>query len=411
MDPAAALTAPPDKRCKSNTPRTPPAPLAAPEFQARGARYAIDTCAPQLRAITAGKIKFHAVTHGHYPGIPLAPSAIPGINTLGFWDACGPQDWGLDPHRNEGIELVFLETGRMLCTVDGHAFPLEAGGLTITRPWQLHCLGDPYIGPGRLHWLVLDVDVRRPNQPWHWPSWVVLTPEDLKELTRKLRHNEHPAWRATPEIAGAFHELAACIQQADTGCRQKQLRMANDELRMRQQNTETPHANSPSAMRNSAFAIRNSPPAPSSLPVSRMIIQLNRLLLGLLEALRQQCRGENPGLTSRRRDIELFLAELADGDAQLRKPWTQRSLAAHCGLGGTAFTQYCRQLTNQSPMDYLNRCRLDRAAQRLRDEPGTPVGVIAEACGFATSQYFATRCRRRFGHTPGELRQGGLPKA
>ncbi len=373
---------PEKKRSKSNTPRTPHAPPAAPEFQARGTRYAIDTCAPQLRAITEGKIKFHAVTHGHYPGIPLAPSAIPGINTLGFWDACGPQDWGLDPHRNEGIELVFLETGRMLCTVDGHAFPLEAGGLTVTRPWQLHCLGNPHIGPGRLHWLVLDVGVRRPNQPWHWPPWVVLTPEDLKELTRKLRHNEHPAWRATPEIAGAFHELAACIQQAN----------------------KTGGAVLPPPA-NAQHETRNAKRPPPALPVSRMIIQLNRLLLGLLEALRQQCRGENPELTSRRRDVELFLAELADGDAHLHKPWTLRSLAAHCGLGGTAFTQYCRQLTNQSPMDYLNRCRLDRAAQRLRDEPNTPVGTIAAACGFATSQYFATRFRRRFGHPPRELRK------
>ena len=137
-----------------------------------------------------------------------------------------------------------------------------------------------------------------------------------------------------------------------------------------------------------------------------MIIQLNRLLLGLLEALRQQSRGETPELTSRRRTVELFLAELAAGDAHLRTPWTLRSLAEHCGLGGTAFTQHCRRITNQSPMDYLNRCRLDRAAQRLRDEPETPVGVIAAACGFATSQYFATRFRRRFGRPPREHRNG-----
>lgn len=338
------------KRSKTNI--CPP-----PEFLDRGVRYTIDTCAPQLRASHSGKIELHALTHGHYPGTALASDCLPGLTNIGFWDACGPQDWGLEPHRNEGIEIVFLETGRLPFTVDGQAFVLDAGSVSITRPWQLHCLGDPHIGPGRLHWLILDVGVRRPNQPWQWPSWVVLDPADLQELTRTLRHNEHPVWRATPELAQAFHEIASRI----------------------------PDVNQPHA-------------------ISHLVIQLNQLLLALLEALQRQGAEENPELTSRRRVVELFLQELLRQPRLLASPWTLAGLAKRCGMGSTSFAQCCRLVTNQSPMDWLNRCRLDHAARLLSQDLEMPILQVAKHCGFSSSQYFATRFRQRFGTTPRSYR-------
>ena len=87
------------------------------------------------------------------------------------------QDWGEDLHRNEGIEFLFLETGSTKFIADEKKYHLQAGDFTITRPWQLHKLGEPNIGPGRLHWLIIDVGVRRPHQEWQWPDWVVLAKE------------------------------------------------------------------------------------------------------------------------------------------------------------------------------------------------------------------------------------------
>src|SRR5947207_7258239 len=105
--------------------------------------YKIDTCKPQIRAVEQGKIKLHALTKGHYPGAKFSPHILPGLNSIGFWDGTGRQDWGLDEHRNEGVEMAFLETGKMAFTVDQNRFELGPGSLTITRPWQLHKLGDP----------------------------------------------------------------------------------------------------------------------------------------------------------------------------------------------------------------------------------------------------------------------------
>jgi AraC family L-rhamnose operon regulatory protein RhaS len=325
-------------------------------YQPRRKSYEIDTCEPQVRAVEEGKIKLHALTKGHYPGARFSSGVLPGLNSIGFWDGAGPQDWGLNEHRNEGVEIVFLETGRMAFTVDKRQFDLSPGSLTITRPWQLHKLGNPNIGPGRLHWLILDVGVRRPNQDWRWPDWLVLTQPDLAELTRKLRHNEMPVWKSTADIGQSFQKIAQYILEWNQ-----------------------PHS------------------------VSRMIAKLNQLFVGILDALTAQQLDENPNLTSRRRTVELFLKDLAENPVSSRELWTLGQMAQQCGMGVTAFSKYARELVNVGPMEYLNQCRLDHAARQLREKPELSVTDIAFANGFNSSQYFATCFRRRFKLTPSQF--------
>src|SRR5207249_3334840 len=111
----------------------------------------------------------------------LPAGELCGIKSIGYWDALGPQTWGLPWHRNEGVEVTFLESGRLGFAVDGREYALQPDALTVTRPWQSHRVGNPLIGPGKLHWLILDVGVRRPNQAWRWPDWVMLKGADREE--------------------------------------------------------------------------------------------------------------------------------------------------------------------------------------------------------------------------------------
>jgi AraC family L-rhamnose operon regulatory protein RhaS len=71
-------------------------------------------------------------------------------------------------------------------------------------------------------------------------------------------------------------------------------------------------------------------------------------------------------------------------------------MAARCGLGVTRFNDYCKSLTNLTPLQFLNRYRLDAAARLLRERPGMAVTQVALAFGFGSSQYFANAFRRRF---------------
>jgi AraC-like DNA-binding protein len=334
------------------------ATFPAPIYQTDAENYRIDTCAPQLKAVNEGKIEFHALSSGHYPGKRMKSNTLPGLSSVGFWNSRRRQDWGLDHHRNEGMEIVFLETGGMGFEVDGAKHELQAGHLTVTRPWQLHKLGDPHIGRGRLFWLILDVGVRRPSQDWRWPAWVVLTPRDLRELTRKLRHGEQSVWVANPRIRHVFQDIADGILHWSQA-----------------------HAS------------------------SRMAVAVNRLLVEILDILAEQQLEESPSLVTRRRTVELFLNDLVENPMSCAEPWTLESMAAQCGLGITAMAKYCRELVNTGPVAFLNQCRLDHAAQDLAGRPGLSVTEIAMRSGFNSSQYFATLFRKRHQMTPMQYRR------
>jgi AraC family L-rhamnose operon regulatory protein RhaS len=331
--------------------------MPIPIYQEQGKSYEADACRPVVAAAQAGQLRHVMLARGHYPGRRLQRNALPGVKTIGYWDADHQQNWGLDWHRNEGIEVTLLESGKLGFALEGQQFHLHAGDLTFTRPWQLHRVGDPNVGAGRLHCLILDVGVRRPHQPWRWPSWIVLTAADLGELTGVLRHNEQPVWHATGELVRCFSRIGAAVE-AD-----------------RQRSS-----------------------------ISRLAVDINQLLLLILEMFRRHDVPLDQSLSSTRRTVELFWSDLRQNRDHLALEWTVRGMARRCGVGVTNFTGHTRQLTNMTPIQCLNDYRLSAAAELLKQQRDRSVTDVALACGFASSQYFATLFRRAFGKTPGAFR-------
>ncbi|MGC6423415.1 MAG: helix-turn-helix transcriptional regulator [Lentimonas sp.] len=327
-------------------------------YQQKPARYEIDACLPQLSALEKGKIQLCAFSHGQYPGVTIEGDLLKGISSMGYLDAVDEQDWGMENHRNEGIEICFQESGENQMIVDGKSYKVPAKTVTITRPWQLHRVGDPHVRPGRLHWIIIDVGVRRPNQKWKWPDWCLLTQSDLKELTQLLRGNEHPVWKAGVEIEAIFKKLAHYVYSGD-----------------------------------------------AERYVSQLMIVINQLLIELLELLRSQHIKPDNELSTLAHTVELFLNELRENPKMFQVAWTLDDMAAHCGIGRSAFTKYCYQIQNTSPVDFLNRCRLQHAAQRLRDEPDSSITAIAFDLGFSSSQYFTRVFKNLYKCTPSEWRE------
>ncbi len=333
-------------------------PAARPFYLTPSGKYEIDNCEPQQRAVLEGELELHALSKGHYLGKILPAQILPGLSSIGYWNARTRQDWGLHMHRNEGVEFMFLETGKMPFVVDKRKFNLRSGSFTVTRPWQLHKLGDPNIGPGRLHWLILDVGVRRPHQHWRWPEWLVLTAQDLRELTRRLRNNENPVWEATPAITNSFCELAGTVR-----------------------NWGRAHS------------------------VSELAASINLLLVRMLEVLSRHPARDNKDLVSPRRTVEIFLSELEAGRMDLAEDWSVERMAECCRLGKSTLFKYCIAIANTGPMEFLNMCRLSRAARDLLANPRKSVTGIAMESGFNSSQYFASCFLKRYGVPPTEYRK------
>lgn len=319
-------------------------------FFSPGQTYHADRCEPLRAAVRRGEVRLVALARRGYPGRPMPAGMLPEVSTVGFWDATGEQTWGLDWHRNEGIELTYLARGRTEFLVDREHFRLESGHLTVTRPWQQHRVGNPHVGPSRLCWLILDVGVRRPDQVWKWPTWLILSPTDRHRLTTLLSHNEHPVWRANDEIGACFERIATLVQSREALGAQ-----------------------------------------------SRLQLHLNELFVALHELLEEREVKLDSRLVSTRRMVEMFLNALPQ---HLGESWTLDAMAHQCGLGASAFANYCRQITNLSPGRYLTHCRVEAAKRLLVGQPELNITGVALACGFESSQYLATVFRKWTGQSP-----------
>ncbi len=313
-----------------------------------------DSCDSLETAWRNNKIELQTLARGTYPGKKLRDDELPGIKSIGFWDARTTQNWGLDWHRNEGIEICFLESGTLDFYLNNQSHALIPNMLTITRPWMPHKLGNPIIGLSKLHWFILDLNVRQPHQEWRWPDWIILRNEDLHELTDILRRNEKPVWAVGKDVKDSFIEIGKLITS-----NQKKF-------------TE-----------------------------SKIKIRINEIFIQLLEVFTFEKPVLNDSLIQSKRSVEMFLDSLHE---MLHEQWTLDEMARYCGLGITQFSKYCYELTNATPINYLNQLRIKKARQLLINEPEKSITELAFECGFSSNQYFTNVFKRNFNLSPSHYR-------
>ncbi len=84
---------------------------------------------------------------------------------------------------------------------------------------------------------------------------------------------------------------------------------------------------------------------------------------------------------------------------------TLADLAAAAGMSRTAFAKAFADAFDQTPMDFVQKARLHRAAQLLATSE-LPVKVIAASLGFASRSHFSRSFRRAYGTDPSTYRKG-----
>ncbi|MDE7455393.1 MAG: helix-turn-helix domain-containing protein [Prevotella sp.] len=81
------------------------------------------------------------------------------------------------------------------------------------------------------------------------------------------------------------------------------------------------------------------------------------------------------------------------------------SIVMAMGMSRSVFYRRLKAVVGQSPSEYINEYRLQRASEMLRDNPSRSVSEIAYACGFSSPQYFSNVFRKRYHTTPNEWRK------
>jgi len=298
-----------------------------------------------------------ARVRGQYPGTPLADGQLPNLRTIGYWDAVGPQSWGLPMHRNEGVEICYLLSGKTAFATDEQEVLLRPGDITITRPWQSHRLGNPAIGPCRLFWVILDVETGRGRTPWQFPDWIGPDLDSRRELLRIIRAN--PRCHLHDEGNLLKHHLQSTCQRLDE---------------------------------------------PGPLETAHLAGTVNHLLLTVANILSSGADVSRHDPHGYDRTVRGFFDGLEANRDVAAEAWTVSTMAHACRVGVTYLNAACRELFNTTPSSHLCRIRLGHAAAMLRETPERTVTEIAFTCGFNSSQHFATRFRTQYRMTPGEFR-------
>ena len=79
-------------------------------------------------------------------------------------------------------------------------------------------------------------------------------------------------------------------------------------------------------------------------------------------------------------------------------------IAASAGISVSTCLRLFKTVLGTTPVGYLIRHRLERAAEELKRPDGRTVSEIACSCGFSDASYFNRRFRKEYGVTPTEYR-------
>lgn len=90
--------------------------------------------------------------------------------------------------------------------------------------------------------------------------------------------------------------------------------------------------------------------------------------------------------------------------------WNIGELAARVGMSRSAFAGRFKSLVGETPMQYLTRWRMHRAAHFLRTE-GLAVPGVAARVGYESSATFAKAFKRHMGAAPATYRRGSGGRA
>jgi len=125
--------------------------------------------------------------------------------------------------------------------------------------------------------------------------------------------------------------------------------------------------------------------------------------------LRERLETPNVILPERKRYIEKIRPAIEFIHKNYSREIRLETLAATCSLSHYHFARVFKQVTGETPVNYLNQFRIYKAAALLANSR-LPISDVAYMVGFVDEGYFSKCFRTHFGISPKQYRESSLPK-
>ena len=96
-------------------------------------------------------------------------------------------------------------------------------------------------------------------------------------------------------------------------------------------------------------------------------------------------------------------------DHHLEHTLELKDIAAIANFSPFHFHRIFTFLIGETPIDYIQRLRVEKAAMKLQQEPLLPITEVAYSCGFGSISLLSRTFKRYFGTTPTQFRQKEKP--
>lgn len=260
----------------------------------------------------------------------------------------------LAPHKNQGMEITYIEKGQMEWMVEGRPEKVEPGCVFFTLPWQVH--GSLRSAePDNLIWHVLfhlKEDYPTPQAHYQFSDDLGFNEEETKILSSAFSSSTRHCFPATATLRALLQALINELQ------RTRELRdvLAKTLLRA-------------------------------------ILVELKRIVALEVSTTAVYTKSEQR--------VQDLITELSSNCGQ---QWTLTEMARLCEIRRTQLCKIFQKLTGSTPMEYLSRIRIEHAKTLLRRSDVKVIDIAFE-CGYSSSQYFANNFKQATGMTPSVYRK------
>ena len=293
------------------------------------------------------------------------PHGTPDFPVEYFYIDSSHPRYNMPFHWHKEWELIHVLEGTFTAHADDVAYIVHAGDTVLIRDGMLHggtpedCVYECFLFD--LHGLFRNLDMVK---------------KYLRPIYRKqiLPEIFYPASQA-PQI----NEIISCLTQAYSVNGTSTYAVA----------TTHPGTGSDTNLHN-----------PLELIVISCISQLFALILQ-----NDYYEASSEDHTDRPHKIDLIKSVLEYTEQHYASPITLNELAVVAGMNPKYFCRFFKSITHQTPIEYVNMYRIEKAAQMLHSTR-LPVTTICMECGFNDSSNFIKVFRKYKGMTPNQYRKG-----